>query len=43
MIYVDVKDYARVLYTTPPTHPCIAMKKSLKDLASEKRKFKTSF
>ena len=26
--------------THPPTHPCIAMKKMLKDLAYEKRKFK---
>jgi hypothetical protein len=24
----------------PPTHPCVAMRKILKDLASKKRKFK---
>ena len=29
-----------VLWKFPPTRPCFAMKKKLKDLASKKRKFK---
>ena len=38
--YEDAKEIERVLWKFPPTHPCIAMKKSLKGLASTKRKFK---
>ena len=34
------KKIVRVLLKFPPTHLCIAMRKTLKDLASEKRKFK---
>jgi hypothetical protein len=34
------KHIERVLWMFPPTHPCIAKRKKLKDLASEKRKFK---
>ena len=33
----DAKDIERVLWNFPPTHPCVAMKKKLKDVAFEKR------
>ena len=36
----DAKKIERVLWKFPPTHLCIAMKKLLKDLASEKKRFK---
>ena len=35
-----LKIYKNSLVKIPPTHPCISMKKKLKDLASEKMKFK---
>ena len=34
------KGNRKSLVEIPPTHPCIAMKKLLKDLAFEKRKYK---